>query len=66
MALFLDDFPTVRYYASVPYWLGRTREMRRLDPRTQYQDFLAIRGEAADDPLVKDAQRRLAALAKRP
>ena len=66
MALFLDDLPTVRYYAPVPYWLGRTREMRGLDPRAQYQEFLAIRGGAADDPLVKDAQRRLAALGKQP
>jgi hypothetical protein len=65
-ALFLDDFPTIRYYATVPYWLGRTREMNKLDPRTQYQEFLAIRGEATDDPLVKDAQRRLAAAAKLP
>jgi tetratricopeptide (TPR) repeat protein len=63
-ALFLDDLPTVRYYATVPYWLGRAREASSLDPRTQHREFLAIRGGAADDPLVKDAQRRLAALAK--
>ena len=60
MALFLDDLPTVRYYALVPYWLGRTREARNLDPRTQYQEFLAIRGGAANDPLVADARERLA------
>jgi tetratricopeptide (TPR) repeat protein len=66
MALFLDDLPTVRYYALVPYWLGRVREARNLDPRTQYQEFLAIRGGATDDPLVVDAQRRLAAAAKLP
>ncbi|MGB2714372.1 MAG: protein kinase [Vicinamibacterales bacterium] len=60
MALFLDDLPTARYYALVPYWLGRTREARNLDPRTQYQEFLAIRGGAANDPLVADARERLA------
>jgi tetratricopeptide (TPR) repeat protein len=65
-AVFLDDFPTFRYYAPVPYWLGRAREARGLDPRTQYEEFLAIRGAAARDPLVIDAQRRLAALTKRP
>jgi len=60
-ALFLDDLPIFRYYATVPYWLGRTRELRSMDARTQYQEFLAIRGGAADDPLVIDARRRLAA-----
>jgi tetratricopeptide (TPR) repeat protein/tRNA A-37 threonylcarbamoyl transferase component Bud32 len=63
-ALFLDDLPTIRYYAPVPYWLGRAREMSGLDPRTQYEEFLSIRGGAAGDPLVQDAQRRLAALKK--
>ena len=66
MAIFLDDQPTVRYYAPLTYWLGRTREARKLDPRTQYQEFLAIRGGAADDPLVIDARRRLAAAAPAP
>lgn len=61
-AIFLDDVPTFRYYATLPYWLGRAREARDLDPRTQYQEFLAIRGGAVDDPLVKDARERLAKL----
>ena len=65
-ALFLDDLPTFRYYATLPYWLGRARQMRTLDPATQYQEFLAIRGGAADDPLVIDARRRLAAFAPSP
>ena len=58
-ALFLDDLPTFRYYAPVPYWLGRAREMRGLDAKPQYEEFLAIRGAAANDPLVVDARRRL-------
>ena len=36
-ALFLDDLPTFRYYALVPYWLGRSREMRGLDAKPQYR-----------------------------
>ena len=36
-AVFLDDLPTFRYYALVPYWLGRAREMRGLDAKTQYR-----------------------------
>jgi tetratricopeptide (TPR) repeat protein len=65
-AVFLDDSPTFRYYATVPYWLGRAREMRGLDPRPQYEEFLAVRGTASDDPLVTDARRRLEALGTLP
>ena len=58
-AVFLDDLPTFRYYATVPYWLGRAREASKLDPRAQYEEFLAIRGGAARDPMVIDARHRL-------
>jgi tetratricopeptide (TPR) repeat protein len=60
-AVFLDDLPTFRYYAPVPYWLGRAREMQKLDPKPQYEEFLRFRGTSAD-PLAEDAKRRLAAL----
>ncbi|HEX2446107.1 MAG TPA: protein kinase [Vicinamibacterales bacterium] len=59
-SVFLDDFPTFRYYATLPYWLGRAREMQKLDARPQYQEFLRIRQGATDDPLVDDARKRLA------
>ena len=65
-AVFLDDLPTFRYFAPVPYWLGRSREASKLDPRSQYEAFLSIRGGAARDPLVIDARRRLDALGKLP
>jgi tetratricopeptide (TPR) repeat protein/tRNA A-37 threonylcarbamoyl transferase component Bud32 len=58
-AVFLDDMPTIRYYAPVPYWLGRAREMQKLDARLQYQEFLRIRQGATGDLLVDDARRRL-------
>jgi serine/threonine protein kinase/tetratricopeptide (TPR) repeat protein len=60
-AIFLDDLPTFRYYAPLPYWLGRAREARGLDPRTQYGEFLKIRSGAPHDPLVVDARQRLTA-----
>jgi hypothetical protein len=60
-AIFLDDLPTFRYLAPLPYWLGRAREASKLDPRSQYEAYLAIRGGAAQDPLVVDAKRRLEA-----
>jgi tetratricopeptide (TPR) repeat protein/tRNA A-37 threonylcarbamoyl transferase component Bud32 len=59
-AIFLDDLPTFRYYATLPYWLGRAREMQKLDARPQYQEFLRIRQGATEDPLVVDARKRLA------
>ncbi len=58
-AIYLDDLPTFRYYAPVPYWLGRAREMQKLDARAQFQEFLRIRHAATADPLVADARRRL-------
>jgi len=63
-AVFLDDSPTIRYYATLPYWLGRAREMQKRDARTQFQEFLTIRQGATGDPLVEDARRRLEAGAR--
>jgi tetratricopeptide (TPR) repeat protein/tRNA A-37 threonylcarbamoyl transferase component Bud32 len=60
-AIYLDDLPTFRYYAPLPYWLGRAREMQKLDARSQFQEFLRIRQSDAADPLVEDARRRLEA-----
>jgi tetratricopeptide (TPR) repeat protein/tRNA A-37 threonylcarbamoyl transferase component Bud32 len=58
-SVFLDDLPTFHYYATLPYWLGRAREMQKLDARSQFQEFLRIRQGATGDPLVEDARRRL-------
>ncbi len=43
----------------LPYWLGRAREMQKLDARSQFQEFLRIRQGATGDPLVEDARRRV-------
>ncbi len=63
-ALFLDDSPTFRYYAALPYWLGRTREAQKLDARPQFDEFLRIRQGATGDPLVEDARKRVATAAQ--
>jgi tetratricopeptide (TPR) repeat protein len=63
-AIYLDDIPTFRYYAPLPYWLGRAREMQKLDARSQFQEFLRIRQADAADPLVEDARRRLEAVGR--
>ena len=60
-ALFLDDNPTVRYLATLPYWLGRAQEGtgQQAAARANYQKFLALRGETLPaDPLVVDARKR--------
>jgi tetratricopeptide (TPR) repeat protein len=59
-ALFFDDKPTVRYLAPVSYWTGRAEEgLKMASAKGRYQAFLDIRKDAAADPLVQDARRRL-------
>ena len=60
-ALFLDDVPTVRYLATLPYWLGRAQEGlgQQAAARANYAKFLANRGpNLPADPLVVDARKR--------
>ena len=60
-ALFLDDVPTVRYLAELPYWIGRAQEGlgQQGAARANYQKFLSIKGAGTpDDPLVVDARKR--------
>jgi eukaryotic-like serine/threonine-protein kinase len=64
-AIFLDDLPTFRYYAPVPYWLARSQEAIGMNARARYEEFLTIRANAINDPLVVDARQRLAALGQR-
>jgi tetratricopeptide (TPR) repeat protein len=61
-AVFLDDVPSIRYLATVPYWTARAQEGLGLVPQAQenYRKFLSIRTSDSPDPLVKDARKRLA------
>jgi tetratricopeptide (TPR) repeat protein len=60
-ALFFDDVPTVRYLATLPYWTGRAEEgLKMASAKSRYESFLSLRKEAAADPLVQDARRRIA------
>jgi len=65
-AVFLDDLPSYRYYPPVLYYMGRVQEGLRSGAATQsYQRFLAIKANAdPGDPLVEDARKRLAAMAR--
>ena len=60
-AVFLDDIPTIRYLATVPYWTAQAQEGLGLVPQAQenYRKFLSIRTKDSPDPLVKEARRRL-------
>ena len=59
-SLFLDDLPTFRYLAPLPYWKGRAYEGapgQSANARASYDSFLKIRA-GASDPLVRDAETR--------
>jgi len=57
-SLFLDDRPTWRYTATLPYWSGRADEALGMAhaAKEKFQRFLQMR---PDDPLAEDAKGRL-------
>ena len=59
-SVFLDDFPSYRYFAPVYYYLGRSQEgLKSPAAKESYEKFLNIKERAdAGDPLVEDAQKR--------
>ncbi len=62
--VFFYDTPTLRYLPPVYYWLGRAQlAMGVADAAKNYERYLALRSDAVPpDPLVADANRRLATL----
>jgi tetratricopeptide (TPR) repeat protein len=58
-AVFLDDTPTYRYLAELPYWMGRAQEGLHMaeDARASYEEFLSRRPQGG--PLAEDASDRL-------
>jgi len=58
-SIFLDDLPTYRYMAELPYWLGRAQEQLGMQDaaRANFTVFLERRGDA--EPLAQDARERL-------
>lgn len=62
--VFLDDMPSYRYFAPVPYYHGRAEEgMKTPSAAGLYAAFLATQATGSRDPLVLDARRRLSLLA---
>ncbi len=60
-AVFLDDMPTWRYLADLPYWSARAQQELGMRHAAQqsYRAFLALR---PDGPLAPDARERMASL----
>lgn len=58
-AVFLDDLPTYRYLAELPYWMGRAQEELGMQAAAteNYAAFAARR--PAGDPLADDARQRI-------
>jgi tetratricopeptide (TPR) repeat protein len=62
-AVFLDDIPSYRYLATLPYWTARIQE--GTNPASaaaaeNYRKFLALRPDAAaSDALAADARKRV-------
>jgi tetratricopeptide (TPR) repeat protein len=63
-AVFLDDVPTFRYLAVLPYWLARAQEGVGQKPAAaeNYKKYIALRPTTPKDPLVVDASLRLKSL----
>jgi tetratricopeptide (TPR) repeat protein len=61
LSLFLDEEPTFGYFPAALYYRGRVREALGSDGfADSYNAYLAIRGNAGEDPLLADARRRVA------
>jgi tetratricopeptide (TPR) repeat protein len=58
-AVFLDDLPTYRYMATLPYWLGRAQSElgMTIEAARNFNIFIARR--PAGEPLADDARQRL-------
>src|SRR5262249_40943752 len=59
LALFIDEEPTYGYLPPVYYYQGRAREGMKTERFAEsYREYLKIRGNSKEDPLVPEAERR--------
>jgi tetratricopeptide (TPR) repeat protein len=59
LSLFLAEEPTFGYLPPVYYFQGRVREGLGTGFADSYREYLNIRGQSKEDPLVADARRRV-------
>ena len=50
--------PTFGYFPSVYYYQGRVREGMQTGFAASYREYLKIRGQSKEDPLLPDVRRR--------
>jgi tetratricopeptide (TPR) repeat protein len=60
LSLFLDEEPTSGYLPAVHYYQGRVREgLKSAGFAEPYRTYVAIRGAAAEDPLLPEIRKRI-------
>jgi serine/threonine protein kinase/tetratricopeptide (TPR) repeat protein len=60
----MDEGPTYAYFPQVYYYQGRVREeLKTAGFADAYREYLRIRGQSTEDPLVPDVRRRVDATA---
>jgi len=60
LELFMDNVPTFGYFPAVYYVQGRAREgLKSPGFAESYRNYLSIRGQAGEDPLLPEIRRRL-------
>lgn len=60
-AVFLDDMPTYRLVAELPYWIGRVQEeLKTPAARASYEKYVSLRPQGG--ALAQDAKERTARL----
>jgi hypothetical protein len=56
----MDDVPSYGYFPAVYYYQGRVREgLKSTGFAESYRNYLNIRGQAGEDPLLPEIHRRL-------
>ena len=60
LSLFMDDVPSYGYFPPVYYYQGLVREgLKSPGSAESYRNYLSIRGQAGEDPLLPEIHRRL-------
>jgi tetratricopeptide (TPR) repeat protein len=60
LELFMDNVPTYGYFPTVYYYQGRVRQgLKSAAFQESYRNYLNIRGQAGEDPLLPEIHRRL-------
>jgi eukaryotic-like serine/threonine-protein kinase len=61
LSLFMDDVPSYGFFPPVYYYQGRALEgLKSAGFADSYRNYLSIRGQATEDPLVSEIHRRVA------